>query len=153
MNISDQKSGFSLVELMVAVLILGILSAVAIPHYMSHVQNTYDQEHKIKLMLLRDAIERYITDNDRELPPATNESDFKLALTDYFNSDFPGISLPFDSRPVGFDASGVAIVNTGTLSGDLSPTKGWKYDATTGQIIINLKVKTALDPSVTYDQW
>jgi hypothetical protein len=37
-------------------------------------------------------------------------------------------------------SDGVSVVSTGTVlaaNGDASPTKAWKYDCTTGEIIIN----------------
>lgn len=41
---TSKQSGFSLVELMVVIVIVGLLSAVAIPSYRTHVLNGYRQQ-------------------------------------------------------------------------------------------------------------
>ena len=74
------RSGHTLIELMTAVLIIGIISATAIPFYMSSVRRSNDQTQNIRLMLVRDAIEQYVAENDRQLPPANSELEFKKVI-------------------------------------------------------------------------
>ena len=154
MNMPNCKaSGFSLIEVMIVVLIIGILTAVAVPRYLDHVAKASDRSHKIKLMLLRDAIERYVVENDRALPPASERA-FKDAMTPYLSDSFPTVDLNQDNMLDNFQPSGVAMVDSQALMvGENTPTKGWKYNFHTGQIIINLSTPTAVDSGTNYDDW
>ena len=140
---------------MIAVLIIGILTAIAMPRYFEHIKRTQDKTHQIKLMMLRDAIERYIVEHDRELPPSLTAAAFKSAIEPYLGDAFPGIELDLASLPDNFDPTGVNIVSSvSPVSGDLTPTHGWKYNSETGRIIVNIATdSTALDPAKCYDDW
>ncbi len=53
--------GFTLIELMIAVAIVGILAAIAYPSYQDHVRRTYRSTAKADLVALAQAAERYYT--------------------------------------------------------------------------------------------
>lgn len=57
------KSAFTLVELMIVVAILGILAAIALPHFQGHIQQAKEAAAKDNLRTLREAIERYTVDH------------------------------------------------------------------------------------------
>ena len=148
------RTGFSLVEVVIVVLIIGILSAVAVPKYIDHIRKTKDRSHRIKLMTLRDAIERYVIEHDRSLPPATSEEVFKNAILEYLPAAFPAVELHIDEPHENFDRTGVEIVDSQLLmNGQSKPSQAWKYNSATGHMIINLHIPTALDPQSHYDQW
>jgi type IV pilus assembly protein PilE len=58
-----RNAGFTLVELMVAVAILAIVAAVAIPIYTQYSQRTYRAEAQADLMTCAQALERYAAQN------------------------------------------------------------------------------------------
>jgi general secretion pathway protein G len=145
----SRRSGFTLIELVVVILILGILAGVAAPKMFSTSAKATDNGLKQSLAIVRDAIELYVSQNGGSYPPCngTGGSDFKTALQTYIRGQFP-------KCPVGTAAtlSGVASTNVvGTTTADASPTYGWKYNTVTGAFICNYSAATQTDGTVTYD--
>jgi type IV pilus assembly protein PilA len=58
------ESGFTLVELLVVMLILGILAAIAIPSFFNQTQKANDASAKSAAKTAQTAMEAYRTDND-----------------------------------------------------------------------------------------
>jgi general secretion pathway protein G len=61
------ESGFTLVELMIVMLIIGVLAAIAIPSYVSSLRNAKEAVLKEDLHVLRQQIDAYT--NDKEKAP------------------------------------------------------------------------------------
>ena len=74
-----QKKGFTLVELLVVVLIIGILSSVALPQYTKAVEKSRVTEAKILLKKISDAADLYYL--------ANGEDSWKI---EDFDIDIPG---------------------------------------------------------------
>jgi type IV pilus assembly protein PilA len=68
---SGSESGFTLVELLVVMLILGILAAIAIPSFFNQRDKARDAEAKATAKSAQTAIETYATENNGSYDGAT----------------------------------------------------------------------------------
>lgn len=123
-----KRNAFTLVELVVVILILGILAAVAFPRVLGVSGDARDANLLNSLATVRDAIDKYQAMNG-ELPgSAGTEAGFKQDLEPYLRS-FP--------KNV-FKNSDLVLVQTSgaPLSYVTGPT-AWQYDNVTGEFIAN----------------
>ena len=124
-----KHKGFTLIELVVVVMILGILAAVAAPKLLGTSSSATDNGLKETLGVVRDAIERYTAEHGGTLPDGTSQLTFKAAITPYLRS--------FPKSPLGgADPDGVAI-NATAGSTTPSGTQGWMYNKVDGTFFPN----------------
>ncbi len=71
-RVFSHNAGFTLIELMIAVAIVGILSAIAYPSYTSYVQRAARGEAKGELTELSQFMERTYTENGTYTPGGIN---------------------------------------------------------------------------------
>jgi hypothetical protein len=92
------------------------------------------------LSLVREAILSHTTQNHGRLPGTDGEDAEALEL-DFINDlrqYFPGETFPECHVGSPADPGGVEIRSNGNpLTGSPNPVKGWSYDNTTGQFIVN----------------
>jgi general secretion pathway protein G len=60
-----REDGFTLVELMIVMLIIGVLAAIAIPSFISSIKNAREAALKEDLHVMRDAIDSYTMDKNK----------------------------------------------------------------------------------------
>ena len=112
-HISD-KEGFTLVELMIVVAILGILVAIAVPAYIGYVSNSKKAEAKTNLQSLRLLIEQYYSENAKYCP-ASSCSGQSYAYTEdnsgSITSNTIGNSYLTSFKPKAASGAGVVLYN------------------------------------------
>jgi general secretion pathway protein G len=144
-----KQKGFTLIELVVVVMILGILAAVAAPKLLNTSSTAADNGLKQTLGVVRDAIERYAAEHAGKLPgDLGTEADLKADLVGYLRGPFP-------TCPVANSNDKVKITTTaGAITGDASPTptESWHYNSKDGQFICNTATATKSDTNVNYDE-
>jgi general secretion pathway protein G len=139
--------GFTLVELVVVVMILGILAAVAAPKLLGTSAAATNNGLRQTLATVRDAIERYAAEHGGQLPAqgSADQTAFKTALEPYLRGSFP-------ICPVGVKDAVVTIENTD--AGDLTAddVTGWMYNSVSGEFIVNCTDGVSGETGVTYNQ-
>lgn len=149
-----RKNGFTLVELMIVVAILGILGAIVLPTYQSHASEAKISAAKSNLHTLRAQIELYKIQHEGSLPGYVSGAPIPegmLELQFIGTSEVTG--MPTESKaPAGTYLYGPYLVSIPsnpfngesalTYSADFAtdvgdPNIGWLYNRTTGQVALN----------------
>jgi general secretion pathway protein G len=139
-----QRNGFTLIELVVVILILGILAGVGAPKLFTTSGIATENGLKQTLSIVRDGIELYAADNGGDFPNPADSAAFHTAMENYVRGKFP-------VSPVGNQNNDVKIVSGASTTADGLLT-GWIYNTTTGEFICNCTETTKSDINVTYDE-
>jgi general secretion pathway protein G len=129
-----RRAGFTLIELVVVIMILGILAGVAAPKFFQTSATATDNGVKQSLAIVRDAIELYAANNGGALPTSVSPgTTLKTALAPYIRGNFPTCPV---GPPANRDAD-ITVITTGAPTGVVGDGTGWKYSNETGGFIIN----------------
>lgn len=144
----NRRSGFTLVEVLIVVVILGILAATVLPQFTSASNDAKESALVQDLQTLRSQIELYKFQHNETYPAAgtTNEKTFLDQLL--LSTDADGTTGPIGTKPFGpyfvgqFPANpfngrnDVMVVDTNTLP-PADDSTGWIYSSKTGRIKAN----------------
>lgn len=91
-RLQREEQGFTLVELLVVIVILGVLAGIGIPTYRGFIQRSYEAATLAELQAISMAVKFYFVENDDESAEA-----FTLnSLIRYLGSD---LSIPNQNEP------------------------------------------------------
>jgi general secretion pathway protein G len=132
---SKIRAAFTLVELVVVVMILGILASIAAPRLLGTSQLATDNGARQTLSVIRTAIDLYAAEHGGELPGADGiESTFKNDIAPYLRgSDFPMCKVD------AFQSNGIWMMTATDVPGAYGGpgTPSWCYCYETGEFYIN----------------
>ena len=141
-----EREGFTLIELVVVIMILGILGAVAAPRFMNTSAGAADSGLKQSLSVIRSAIEMHAAENAGAYPSGTDEATFKEEIGPYLRGS------RFPTCPVGNRNDEVAISDATPLAA-VGGTASWVYNPDTGEFICNSDDESQSDPGVKYSEF
>lgn len=127
------KKGFTLIELMIVVAIIGILAAIAIPKFANLINKSKEGATKGALSTVRSAIQVYYGDNEGWFPTDTLAV---LAVNGKYINSMPVSKLP-----------GTGHADISTVVNTLADGGGWMYYAnsasptTWGNFVVNCSHK------------
>ena len=131
------ERGFSLVELIIVVAVLGIMAAIVVPQFQSQSTRAKESVAKESLRILRSAIELYTaqhggippgyTNNDPQTSPSGSNFYNQLTVERRYMSKMP--ENPFNNRQDIW-----MIENSGTFPRNPTGNYGWVYQAATKTI-------------------
>ena len=135
------RQGFTLVELMIVVSILGILAAIVIPEFQGHIQQAKEAAAKDNLRILRGTIERYAHDNNGVPPGYMNNNPIDIIAGAFFKAQLTDSAKPYLSEipknPFNNKSDIATIENGNAMPGTPTDASGWIYKGNTKTIKLN----------------
>ena len=128
-----RRAGFSLIEIVVVVLLIGIIAATAAPKMFDTAATAKVNSARQSLAVVRDAVELYKAQNGAF--PGATASGTALAtdLTAFVKGPFPKVQVPGapNNGSVKYETNGGGV-------GAPDGSTDWLYDTTDGTLIINV---------------
>jgi type IV pilus assembly protein PilA len=96
----EDESGFTLVELLVVMLILGILAAIAVPSFFSQRDKARDADSKAAVRTAETAMETYATENDGSYAGAAVDGSDLVAIEETLSGENITVASTADTYSV-----------------------------------------------------
>lgn len=123
---SSQRQAFTLVELVIVVLVLGIIAAAAAPKLFDTANDARDNSTRHSLVVVRNALELYRATN-ADYPDG---ADIDTELAPFLQGPFPGVQG-------GSNQNANVAASTDDPIAAAAGAQGWIYNEATGEFRVN----------------
>ncbi|OGR49249.1 MAG: hypothetical protein A2X37_02745 [Elusimicrobia bacterium GWA2_66_18] len=138
MHMTKSKKGFTLIELMIVVAIIGILAAIAIPKFAELIRKSSEGASKGNLGSLRSSLSIYYGDMEGVYPEAIGS----LTISGKYLSAIPTARAPNYHADSSVEADLIAVAGGSAATAAPNNAGGWWYNnsmtnANVGQVVVN----------------
>ena len=139
----NRARAFSLIELVIVIVIIGVISAIAIPRMTRGASNAGATALRGSLSVMRGAIELYRAEHEGRFPTAAKIADQLTMYTKLDGTDANALPSVSDGRIYGPYLRNIPPLpvgrekNSTTISASAIGKSGWVYDDSTGTIVAN----------------
>lgn len=133
-----KAKGFTLIELMIVVAIIGILAAIAIPRFAQMLEKSREGSTKGNLSSIKSAASVYYADV-QGLWPTTLSSSTIFAFSRYLD-DIPEVKVTGAFASNSTSPTGSLVTDTAVNGAPTDAGTGWMYDSTLGNVYVNSTV-------------
>jgi general secretion pathway protein G len=132
----NRKHGFTLVEILIVVVILGILAAIVIPQFTNASEAAKGSSILTQLQTIRSQIQLYQIDHNGDYPLLGTDWTQMTSKTDVFGTvAATGEKGPYlQQPPVNPFTESFTVAAAAAALGTPSATVGWVYNTETGEI-------------------
>ncbi|HEV7300381.1 MAG TPA: prepilin-type N-terminal cleavage/methylation domain-containing protein [Tepidisphaeraceae bacterium] len=137
------RRGFTLVEILIVVIILGILAAIVIPQFTNASQDARKSNMASQLQTLRSQIELFKLQHRDSPPPLASSDEFWSFMTQYSTDDITdapdnvaGTAAAPKFGPYMQQPAVNPLTNSSTVANQsaATATDGWAYNPATGEL-------------------
>ena len=150
-----KKKGFTLVELMIVIVIIGILAAIAIPKFADMVDKSKEGATKAQLTAMRGALNVYYSDNEGKfvkVSTGTSNGDdisptFASVMVPKYLSAIQPAKLPIKNGNHSCVDLNSTVYHVSIPTANVTTSGGWAYDgnelsSTFGDLRVNCNGQT-----------
>lgn len=132
-----KHSGFTLVEILIVVVILGILAAIVVPQFTSASEASRESAVRMDLHRLRTQLELFKEQHHNSYPSMANFADLLTLSSDADGNTAPRGTPGYPYGPYIMQMPRNSFTSGDTVGNGAAGTSDWYYDETTGELRAN----------------
>lgn len=142
MTLLKSEKGFTFIELMILVAVVGIVAALAYPYFQQMVEKTREAATRANINAIKSAISIYYGDHEGVWPSKLDVTDKTpgFGFGDYLPV-MPKVKATYptekEMNPAGNMITYKSFTDEPSLAEPNTPGVGWRYEVETGRIWIN----------------
>ncbi|MCE9591179.1 MAG: prepilin-type N-terminal cleavage/methylation domain-containing protein [Planctomycetes bacterium] len=137
-----RATGFTLIEILIVVVILGILAAIVVPQFVSASDSARENSVKMDLNRIRTQLEVYRNQHNGAYPTLSDFVDQMTLASDATGATAAVGTSGYQFGPYLMEMPNNPRIGTATISNGAVGSSAWYYDDTTGDFRANDSVES-----------